>query len=283
LTFTPPYIDYSAQTAENFVYTNEFNNISTQKENIQVNLRAANEQGFLQENEVKQTVEKYPDAYFYICGPKPFENAVCKHLEAAKVAKEKIKTEQFVPAVSNAAVMPKLEGAKMLLFGSLFTFMLAVLFISFGPIPYSSSVESDWQIEILWTDEIWKQVSGYTILALTIIGMTMSFRKRLRSFRTGNFAWWRLMHVLTALLALVLLFVHTGMNLGNNFNFILMFSFVSALILGSLVSLLVFLESRLPEATITYDIKTWLKNAHIAIVWPLPALVAIHIVLAYYF
>ncbi|MDM8561853.1 cyclic nucleotide-binding domain-containing protein, partial [Candidatus Marithioploca araucensis] len=277
------YIDYSAQTREQFAYVNEFQDISNQRENIHVNLRATREQGVIQPKEVKQTVQKYPDASFYICGPQVFEQAICTHLEDTGVEKEKIKTEQFVPAGGSTAAMPKLEGAKTLLFGSLLTFILAMLFVAFGPIPYSSSVQTGWQIETLWTDNIWKQITGYTILALTVIGMTMSFRKRLRSFRIGNFAWWRLMHIGTALLALALLFVHTGMSAGEHFNFLLMVSFVGALIIGTGVSLLVFIESRLPEATTTYQIKTWLKNAHIAIVWPLPVLIAIHIVLAYYF
>jgi len=277
------YIDYSAQTREHFAYINELSDISKQRENIHVNLRAANEQGFIQPEDVKQTVQQYPDANFYICGPKPFEQAIHSHLETAEVPNEKIKIEHFAPAGGSAAAMPKLEGAKTLLFGSLFTFILAMLFVTLGPIPYSSSVQTGWQIDTLWTDNIWKQVTGYTMVALTVIGMTMSFRKRLRSFRTGNFAWWRLMHVGTALLALALLYVHTGMTAGEHFNFLLMVSFVGALILGTGVSFLVFLESRMPEATTTYHVKTWLKNAHIAIVWPLPVLVGIHIVLAYYF
>jgi ferredoxin-NADP reductase/CRP-like cAMP-binding protein len=275
------YIDYSARTSDQFAYINEFQYISNQQENIHVNLRATREQGSIQPEDVKQTVQKYPDASFYICGPKRFEQAICTHLEAAEVPSEKIKTEAFAPAGGSA--VPKLEGAKTLLLGSLVTFVLAMLLVAFGPIPYSSSVQTDWQIDKLWTDSIWKQVTGYTILALTVIGMTMSFRKRLRSFRTGNFAWWRLMHVGTAFLALALLFVHTGMSTGEHFNLLLMVSFVGALILGSGVSLLVFIESRIPEATTTYHVKTWLKNAHIAIVWPLPVLVGIHIVLAYYF
>ncbi|MEN8216080.1 MAG: cyclic nucleotide-binding domain-containing protein [Pseudomonadota bacterium] len=275
------YIDYSARTSAQFAYINEFQEISSQRANIHVNLRATREQGSIQPEDVKQTVQKYPDASFYICGPKRFEQAICTHLEAAEVPSDKIKTEAFVPAGGSA--VPKLEGAKTLLLGSLLTFILAMLFVAFGPIPYSSSVQNAWQIDTLWTDNVWKQVTGYTILGLTVIGMTMSFRKRLRSFRTGNFAWWRLMHVGTALLALALLYVHTGMTAGEHFNFLLMVSFVGALILGTGVSFLVFLESRMPEATTTYHVKTWLKNAHIAIVWPLPVLVGIHIVLAYYF
>jgi len=275
------YVDYSARTSDQFAYVNEFKDISNQRENINVNLRATREQGFIQPEDVKQAIQTYPDATFYICGPKPFEQSIRTHLEAAAVPNENIKTEAFVPA--GGAAMPKLEGAKMLLLGSLLTFITAMLFVAFGPIPYSSSVQTGWQLDTLWTDNVWKQVTGYTILVLTIIGMTMSFRKRLRSFRTGNFAWWRLMHVGTALLALALLFVHTGMRAGEHFNFLLMVSFVGALIFGTGVSFLVFIESLMPDATTAYHVKTWFKNAHIAIVWPLPVLVAIHIVLAYYF
>jgi len=277
------HIDYSAQSRDQFAYPNEFLEVSNKRDNIHVNLRATSEQGFLQGEDVKQIVQNYPKATFYICGPKPFENAISTHLQAAQVPTQQIKTEQFVPAGGSTAALPKLAGAKMLLIGSLLTFVLGLLFMTLGPLPYSASVESALQIDKLWTDNILKQVTGYSMLTLTLIGMTMSFRKRWKKIRTGNFAWWRIMHLGTALLALVLLFLHTGMTAGEHFNFLLMVSFLGALIIGSVVGVMTFLENRLPEVTTTYRVKTWFKNAHIAIVWPLPVLVAIHIVLAYYF
>jgi len=278
------HIDYSAQTSEQFAYRHELTDISNQRDNIHVNLRATRERdSSLQAEDVKQIVQNYPEASFYICGPKGFEQAVHTHLEAAKVPADKIKTEQFAPAGGSAAALPKLEGAKTLLIGSLITFIVVLLFMLMGPIPYSDSVQIPWQIDKLWTDNVLKQITGYSILALTIVGMIMSFRKRWKKFSTGNFAWWRIMHLATGLVALALLFIHTGITAGEHFNFLLMVSFLGALIIGSGIGIVTFIESRLPEVTTTYQVKTWLKNAHIAIVWPLPVLVAIHIVLAYYF
>ena len=277
------YIDYSAQLSNQFVYRNEFNEIISQKTNINANLRSTTEQGFLQAEDIQQVVQNYPDASFYICGPKPFEQSVCNFLEAADISAEKIKTEQFVPAGGSTAALPKLEGAKSLLIGSILTLLVAILFISFGPIPFADSVQATWQLDKLWVDSFWKQVSGYSILALTLIGMALSFRKRWKHFQIGKFAWWRIMHLATGLFALILLFIHTGMRLGEHFNFLLMVSFLCALIIGAGVGIITFIENRLPEVTTTYRVKIWLKNTHIAIVWPLPVLVAIHILLAYYF
>ena len=278
------YIDYSAQTSAQFAYHHELTDISKQRDNIHVNLRATRERdGSLQAEDVKQIVQNYPDANFYICGPKPFEKAVCTHLEATKVPSDKIQIEQFAPAGGSAAALPKLEGAKTLLIGSLLTFIVVLLFMTFGPIPYSDSVQVSWQIDKLWTDNILKQITGYSILTLTIVGMIMSFRKRWKKFRQGNFAWWRIMHLGMGLVALALLFIHTGMTAGEHFNFLLMVSFLGALIIGSGIGVMTFIESRFPDVTTIYQVKTWLQNAHIAIVWPLPVLVAIHIVLAYYF
>jgi ferredoxin-NADP reductase/CRP-like cAMP-binding protein len=277
------HVDYSAQSRDQFAYPNEFMAVCNKRDNVEINLRATSEHGFLQAEDVKEIVENYPEATFYICGPKPFENAVSTHLKTAEVPTSKIKTEQFVPAGGSTAALPKLVGAKTLLIGSLLTFVISLLFITLGPLPYSESVQSAWQIDKLWTDNILKQITGYSMLTLTLVGMTMSFRKRLKKFRTGNFAWWRIMHVGTTLLALLLLFIHTGMTAGEHFNFLLMISFVGALVIGSIVGVMTFVESRMPEVTTTYKVKTWVKNAHIAIVWPLPVLIAIHIVLAYYF
>jgi len=278
------FIDYSAQKREQFAYVNDLTEIPKQRNTIQVNLRATEEHGFLQAEEVKQLTQTYQEATFFICGPKPFEQAIRTHLENAKVPNEKIKIEHFVPAGGSAAAIPKLQGANTLLMGSVLTFLVALSFMFFGPIPFSQSVQTNWSIDFLWTDSVWKQVTGYTILALTVIGMGMSLRKRWQKVvRTGNFAWWRIMHLGTGLLALTLLFVHTGMNAGEHFNFLLMLSFLGALVIGSAVGLLTVIENRMPDATSAYHAKTWLKNAHIAIVWPLPVLIAIHIVLAYYF
>jgi len=278
------YIDYSAQRRDQFAYFQELLETKGPQDNFNVNLRATEEHGFLQAEEIKQLTQKYPEATHYICGPKPFEQAIRNHLGAADVPEERIKTEQFVPAGGSAAAIAKLPGAKTLVIGSLLTFMVGLLFMFTGPIPYSPSVQADWQFDWLWTDNVWKQVTGYTILALTAIGMAMSFRKRWRRIRNqGNFAWWRLMHLGTGLLALALLFAHTGMTLGEQFNLLLMLSFLGALVIGSVVGLLTFIENRKPEATMVFHLKTWIKNAHIAIVWPLPVLIGIHIVMAYYF
>jgi len=55
------------------------------------------------------------------------------------------------------------------------------------------------------------------------------------------------------------------------------------LIFGSGIEMLTFEESRLSEATTAYQVKTWLKNTCITIVWLLQVLIGIHIMLAYYF
>jgi ferredoxin-NADP reductase/CRP-like cAMP-binding protein len=283
------YIDYSVRTNDQFVYHREFMDVSSQRDNISVNLRATREENVIQAEEVEQIVENYPDATFYICGPQAFEKALCTHLETASVPADKIKRERFVPASGSATALPKLEGAKTLLIGSLVTFFVALLFITLGFIPFSDfsdfsdSVEIPWQIDRLWIDNVLKQVTGYSIFALTIIGMTLSVRKRLQKFRVGNFAWWRIMHLITGLLALALLFFHTGMNVGKHFNFLLMMSFLGALIIGSVIGVVTFIESRFPDVTKVYHVKTWLQNAHIAIVLLLPVLLAIHIVLVDYF
>jgi ferredoxin-NADP reductase/CRP-like cAMP-binding protein len=280
------YIDYSVRTNDKFVYHHEFMDVSSQRDNISVNLRATREENVIQAEELEQIAENYPDATFYICGPQAFEKALCTHLEAASVPADKIKRERFVPAGGSAAALPKLEGAKTLLIGSLVTFFVALLFMTLEAIPFSDSVEIPWQIDRLWTDNVLKQVTGYSILALTIIGMTLSFRKRLQNFRMGNFAWWRIMHLIMGLLALALLFIHTGMNAEkhvNFFNFLLMVSFLGALIIGSVVGVVTFIESRFPKVTMVYHVKTWLQNAHIVIFLPLPVLIAVHIVLVYDF
>ncbi|MGH8476277.1 MAG: c-type heme family protein [Methylococcales bacterium] len=62
---------------------------------------------------------------------------------------------------------------------------------------------TDFQYQVTWTDSLWKQVTGFSMLSLTLIGLLMSLRKRFGLKLKGEFEHWRLLHAILGCLALV--------------------------------------------------------------------------------
>ncbi|MGH8548608.1 MAG: FAD-dependent oxidoreductase [Methylococcales bacterium] len=74
------------------------------------------------------------------------------------------------------------------------------------------------QYQITWTDGVWKQITGFSILALSLLGLAMSLKKRCRWKLIGDFEYWRVLHAMLGCLVLGVLFLHTGAALGTNLN-----------------------------------------------------------------
>ena len=91
------HLDYSALRAEELVCANELRESAGREERLRVDLRATQAQGQLRRDHVDRLVRQYPGASFYLCGPKPFEDAVRGHLAACGVPQERIRIERFAP------------------------------------------------------------------------------------------------------------------------------------------------------------------------------------------
>ncbi len=267
------YIDYSAKTHDKLAYLTELIEVAKQHNNIHLNFRATKTQGHLQYNEVKQIVQKYPKATFYICGPKAFEETLLIYLNGSHVLSEQVAIEDFSPS---HVTKTKLKGRANLLLGSVLSFCLVLLFTLIG---YLFNEEIYWQLEKLWLNDTLKPQTGYSLVFLTVIMMMLSIRKRWQHIiRFGDLALWQLIHIITGLLALCILFLHTGFLWGTNFHLLLMLNFLGALFIGSWLGILNYIEKPLSTA----QFKDGLTMTHIALFWPLPALLGIHIFLAYY-
>ena len=170
-----------------------------------------------------------------------------------------------------------------LLAGSGLALLLLALFAILGPIDYQTSVKaSPKNLESLWTENTWKQVSGYTAAAVMLAGMGMSFRKRWRRLKFGLFARWRISHVYSGLLLLVLLFAHTGLSLGQDFNRWFLLAVLATIASGALVGIFTVLENRRPHV-FYHRLKYRLHWLHIGLAWPIAALLLIHILTVYYY
>jgi len=148
-------------------------------------------------------------------------------------------------------------------------------------VPYNATVQVPWQWDVLWRESFWKQVSGFTVLGLTAVLATVSFRKRIRRFTLGDFPVWRVFHALLGAATLVGLAVHTGGRLGSNLNFMLMAAFLGVVALGAAAGGVIALEHRL-GAGVARLRRSWLWS-HILLAWPIPVLLALHVYKSYYF
>lgn len=185
---------------------------------------------------------------------------------------------ELVGAVSQVVLQP---GRQSLAIGSVLAFMLVLWLIAWGPLPYADTVQGGFKPEVLWSDGLWKQVSGYSLVVLSLLGLLLSARKRIARIKFGEFAWWRVAHVLFGATTLVILVAHTGFSLGNNLNFMLMLSFLKLSLVGALAGAVTAMERR--PTRLVKHLRTWTSTTHILLLWPLPALLGYHILSVYYF
>lgn len=159
---------------------------------------------------------------------------------------------------------------------------LVALFVLIWRIPYPDSVQVAVRWDELWRSSILKQISGFFVLAMVLIGLGVSARKRVSKIRLGDFNTWRYAHVMLGTAALAGLIVHTGFRLGNELNFLLMLNFLALAVVGANASTVVSTEHRLNPSLAKKQRQRW-TWLHIVLFMPVPVLLAVHILKSYYF
>ncbi|MEM7385764.1 MAG: (2Fe-2S)-binding protein, partial [Verrucomicrobiota bacterium] len=173
---------------------------------------------------------------------------------------------------------------RSLLFVSIAALCVVLLTVMAPPVAMADSVESlRFRFDQFWRDPLVKQISGFSLLGIFLIGLLLSLRKRFAWFRIGRFAKWRFFHASFGLLALVALFFHTGFRFGHNLNFWLMFTFVGLNLLGAVAGVVTAIESSgvSSVALRARRFRPFLTYAHIILFWPLPVLLTFHILSVY--
>ncbi len=90
------HLDYSAHNSENLIFLDELMRIAEACLNFTIKTRVTKLEGRLTEIEIKQLTANFPDADFYICGPKGFEDIIIATLKSSGVPDARIKVELFV-------------------------------------------------------------------------------------------------------------------------------------------------------------------------------------------
>lgn len=174
------------------------------------------------------------------------------------------------------------KNHKSLLGLSVFALLASLLVIFSMPVPFSTSVHAPWHVDVLWRDGQWKQVTGFSLLGLSLIGLLLSLRKRWRWISFGEFSSWRLVHSILGALTLIMLLGHTGLRLGDNLNYYLMVTFLGITLAGAAAGGAAALQHTVGSIT-SRRLRKWTNRLHTILFWPLPALLGFHIVSVYYF
>jgi nitrite reductase (NADH) large subunit len=170
-----------------------------------------------------------------------------------------------------------------LLASSLIALAAAAVLLVAPPVPLAETVQQPWRVDLLWRESGYRQISGFTLLGLSILASLLSVRKRWRrAASAGPFPAWRMAHVALGVMTLAALAVHTGARTGDNLNFALMASFSAVNVIGGAAGGVTALEQKLGAAA-GRKYRSALVVAHVLAMWPLPVLVAFHVLSVYYF
>ena len=190
---------------------------------------------------------------------------------------------ELAGGIPAAAAIP---GTKTMLVASITAAAMVVVLAIAPPISFAASVQDAWRnIDILWRDDTARQVTGFSMLGLTLLGLVFSLRKRWDWFRFGSYAFWRAAHGVLGAAVLIGVAVHTGLRMGQNLNFILAVVFLSVAGLGALAGVASSMEAKSTGGRAIF-IRKWrprLTTLHLWLFWPLPALIAMHVLSFYWF
>jgi nitrite reductase (NADH) large subunit len=162
--------------------------------------------------------------------------------------------------------------------------LLAVLIVLLLPsLPYSTTVQTEINFDQLWRDNLFKQISGYSLLGLSLLISIISFRKRINKLiNLWDFAYWRMTHIVIGFITIPVLLIHTGFRMGENLNFLLMMTYTALLLVGAIAGVAIGYEHRLPRR-LAKQMRLYAVWSHIILLWPLPVLLGFHIVKTYFF
>ncbi|WP_226645490.1 FAD-dependent oxidoreductase [Microbulbifer variabilis] len=251
-------------------------------------------EGRLFGQQTSNSIKNFPDSYLVCQCNSISKGELCKAISEGKRTLNELQQATTAGSVCGScrplmaelldAPVPNLvmRHAKGILITSIISLLLITLSFLMPPPPVSDTVQSGQIWEKLWYDNFWKQVTGYTILALCLFTAALSVRKRWKKLSFGHVDHWRYAHSLTGVIAVVALAIHTGFRMGQNLNLALMLVFLGVTATGSLVGIFMARNHHWTDLRLREHRKWW-SYVHYALLWALPVLLAYHILAVYYF
>ena len=174
--------------------------------------------------------------------------------------------------------------AKILILFSILAAITALCTWLVPGVTMAESVESWWfKVDALWRDGLLKRITGFSLLGVSIFATLLSLRKRIFRFQWGDFMNWRIIHAVTGIVGLIILFLHTGFHMGSNLNFWLMSSFLGLNALGAIAGVISGIEAS-SMGRWGLMARRWrpqLTLFHQLIFWPFVVLLIFHIAAAF--
>jgi nitrite reductase (NADH) large subunit len=161
--------------------------------------------------------------------------------------------------------------------------LAAVLLYALFKIPFPDTADLAWRWDAIWRDSLYKQISGYSALAVTAVLAVIGLRKRWPKLaQLFEFSGWRVVHVIAGVLLVAVMLAHTGGRLGANLDRVMTLMAVAAVLSGAVIALVVGRQQTLTPGLVrrVQRSATWI---HILALWGLPVLLGAHILKAYYF
>lgn len=160
--------------------------------------------------------------------------------------------------------------------------LLTMAIVLIPKIPASQTVQTGFRFDELIRSNSYKQITGFTVIALLVIGMILTLRKRLKWFTKIKFSNFRMFHMVSGILGLLLVGLHTGFSLGNNFNFLLMLNYLLLSAVGAMAGITTALSNK-NQSPGSVAVRRFSTIGHIILIWPFPVLITYHVLMVYFY
>ena len=157
-----------------------------------------------------------------------------------------------------------------------------------GPVLYAGPILSERvlryrsSLAMLGDSTLLKQATGYALVALTAVSLLISLRKRWKRFVLADVPLFRMIHGLLGAATLFMLTLHTSLQLGQHMVMVLALDFISIALLGSFAGIIAYLSPRWSPIAARNRRLFW-SRVHLVLFWPLPVLIALHVIQVYFY
>lgn len=160
--------------------------------------------------------------------------------------------------------------------------VLITVLVTAASVPIADSWQSRWRlVDVLWRDNVIRQITGYVFLMLMLLAFVPAWKRRSqreeKKPQSMSLMSW---HLISACIVMAGFVVHTGARMGHGLNASLGLIFVSTLMLGGVASIA---WRQASGGARHRAISKYVRAAHWALLFPLPAMLVFHVIKVYYF
>lgn len=169
-----------------------------------------------------------------------------------------------------------------LFMASLVSIIISFILLVSPAVPYTTSTSLRFSYDLLWRDGLARQITGFTLMGLSLLLLLLPLRKRWSKFKLGSFVNWRVVHSLIGIALIITLLLHTGMRLGENLNFVLISTYILSIVVGATAGIAAHIDSK-SGGRMSKSLRSLTNTLHLYALWPVPALLTFHVLSVYYF